>query len=171
MESYGYRERKKGGFFKYTLIILSTIAITLYVNNAVQKANEIDDFAKKLSDEENTPKQKEITEFNLTKASNYIERAMQSTVGIGLIKPSGTSVFDLDLARKWGLRNRNNSIRKRVYTYQSTFGTKGWGKNSSNTKFWKISARQGGLERRKHRFKYNKNRGKRIGSGNIRRFK
>ena len=171
MESYGYRERKKGGFFKYTLIILSTIAITLYVNNAVQKANEIDDFAKKLSDEENTPKQKEITEFNLTKASNYIERAMQSTVGIGLIKPSGTSVFDLDLARKWGLRNRNNSIRKGVYTYQSTFGTKGWCQNSSNTKFWKISARQGGLERRKHRFKYNKNRGKRIGSGNIRRFK
>ena len=51
---------------------------------------------------------------------------MQSTVGIGLIKPSGTSVFDLDLARKWGLRNWDNSIRKRIYINKSTFGTKSW---------------------------------------------
>ena len=68
----------------------------------------------------------EITEFNATKTSNYVERAVQSTVGIGLIKPSGTSVFDLDLARKWGLRNWDNSIRKRIYINKSTFGTKSW---------------------------------------------
>ena len=113
MESYGYRERKNGNFFKYILVILVTVTITLYVNNAMQKASEIDDFAKRLSSSgENTVKE-EITEFNATKTSNYVERAMQSTVGIGLIKPSGTSVFDLDLARKWGLRNWDNSIRKR----------------------------------------------------------
>ena len=126
MESYGYRERKNGNFFKYTLIILVTVTITLYVNNAMQKASEIDDFAKRLSSSgENTVKE-EITEFNATKTSNYVERAVQSTVGIGLIKPSGTSVFDLDLARKWGLRNWDNSIRKRIYINKSTFGTKSW---------------------------------------------
>ena len=92
----------------------------------MQKASEIDDFAKRLSSSgENTVKE-EITEFNATKTSNYVERAMQSTVGIGLIKPSGTSVFDLDLARKWGLRNWDNSIRKRIYINKSTFGTKSW---------------------------------------------
>lgn len=126
MESYGYRERKNGKFFKYILVILVTVTITLYVNNAMQKASEIDDFAKRLSSSgENTVKE-EITEFNATKTSNYVERAMQSTVGIGLIKPSGTSVFDLDLARKWGLRNWDNSIRKRIYINKSTFGTKSW---------------------------------------------
>lgn len=126
MESYGYRERKNGNFFRYILVILVTAAITLYVNNAMQKASEIDDFAKRLSSSgENTVKE-EITEFNATKTSNYVERAVQSTVGIGLIKPSGTSVFDLDLARKWGLRNWDNSIRKRIYINKSTFGTKSW---------------------------------------------
>ena len=63
MESYGYRERKNGKFFKYILVILVTVTITLYINNAMQKASEIDDFAKRLSSSgENTVKE-EITEF------------------------------------------------------------------------------------------------------------
>ena len=70
MESYGYRERKNGNFFKYILVILVTVTITLYVNNAMQKASEIDDFAKRLSSSGESTVKEEITEFNATKTSN-----------------------------------------------------------------------------------------------------
>lgn len=105
MESYRYSERKKGDFIKYFIIIIITVGITLYVNSAVQKAEEIDKFAERLSLEENIQKEK-VEEFNPVKTSSYIERVMQSTVGIGAIKPSGTGIFDISVAEKWGLRNR-----------------------------------------------------------------
>lgn len=171
MESYGYRKRKNGNFFKYILVILVTVAITLYVNNAMQKASEIDDFARRLSSSGENMEKGEITEFNATKTSNYIERVVQSTVGIGLIKPSGTSVFDLDLARKWGLRNGNNSIRKRIYINKSTFGTKSWSQDCCDAKHRQISTRKDSLGGGKHRPELNKSRRKRLDTSNIRRFK
>lgn len=106
MESYRYNERKKGGFIKYLVVIVITVGITLYINSAVQKAEEIDEFAERLNYEENVKKE-EIEEFNAPKVSSYIERALQSTVGIGAVKPSGASIFNVDVAEKWGLRYWN----------------------------------------------------------------
>lgn len=106
MESYRYNERKKGSFIKYLVVIVITVGITLYINSAVQKAEEIDEFAERLSLEKDVQKEN-VEEFDTAKVSSYVERALQSTVGIGTVKPSGTSIFDVSVAEKWGLRNRN----------------------------------------------------------------
>lgn len=93
-------EKKKSNFGKYIIVILITIAITLFTDRSIQKANEIDEFAEKLNLEIETPiKVKEV----ISADENNVETILKSTVGISLLKPSDTSIFDVNIEQNWGL--------------------------------------------------------------------
>ncbi len=103
MQLYKIEREKKGGFFKYFLIIVITALATLFINRTIQEANELDEFAEKLQYEKET---NENIDLNLKKESNsngYIQDVLESTVGISLLRPTGTNIFDIDVAKKWGI--------------------------------------------------------------------
>ena len=119
MELYNNYPKKKSNFPKYLLIIVLTVALTLFTDRTIEKANEIDDFAEKLDLEEE--KEIEMKEEIVVNSEDYIENVLNSTVGISLIKPTGNNIFD--------------GIRKGIYSNKSTLGAKKRSKINSNIKF------------------------------------
>lgn len=101
MELYNNYPKKKSNFPKYLLIIVLTVALTLFTDRTIEKANEIDDFAEKLDLEEE--KEIEMKEEIVVNSEDYIENVLNSTVGISLIKPTGNNIFDINIEQKWGI--------------------------------------------------------------------
>ena len=95
-----YRVERKRNFWKYGLVVIITVCLTLFTDRSIQKANEIDEFAERLSLEENAVD--EVSNIEIS-AEDYIEEVMKSTVGISLIEPSEANIFDVNLEEKWGM--------------------------------------------------------------------
>lgn len=102
MQLYKIEREKKNNFPKYLLVIVITVLVTLYVNNTIKEANELDEFAEKLSLENNDIIENK-TLIESKNVSNDIEKALESTVGISLLRPTGENIFDIDVAEKWGI--------------------------------------------------------------------
>lgn len=102
MQMYRIEREKKNNFPKYLAVIIITAVLTLYVDRTIGKANEIDEFAQKLAFEENENKQNESLIENDEEITD-VEDILESTVGISLVKPTGDSVFELDMVEKWGI--------------------------------------------------------------------
>ena len=102
MELYRSYTKRKNNFFKYFFIIVVTIALTLFADRSIQKANEIDNFAERLILEEEKVEVKDEVKENIT-TENYVENVLNSTVGISLIKPTGENIFDINVEQKWGI--------------------------------------------------------------------
>ena len=96
-------EKKKSSFWKYVFVILITVIATLFADRTIQKANEMDEFAERLSLKEDTNNVLNLEENQPIQTENYIENVLKSTVGISLLKPDYTSIFDVDLEEKWGI--------------------------------------------------------------------
>ena len=97
-----YRDygRKKNNFLKNIMIIAITIGVTLFADRSINKANEMDEFAERIEYEKNI----EIKEQEIPKEDeDYIDEVLKCTVGISVLKPSGSNIFDLNVEEKWGI--------------------------------------------------------------------
>ncbi|MBQ9313478.1 MAG: hypothetical protein IJ220_00510 [Clostridia bacterium] len=65
--------------------------------------------------------QNNVEVLSLKQDENIIEEAMKSIVGISKLQANEESLFDVALSKKWGLRYRDNRIRKWLYFNKSTF--------------------------------------------------
>lgn len=102
MQLYKVEREKKSNFPKYLAVIIITVIVTLFVNKTIGEANRIDEFAERLSLEENQIQNNQILSKTEDMSSD-IEDVLESTVGISLLKPTGESIFDIDVAQKWGI--------------------------------------------------------------------
>ena len=102
MQLYKVEREKKSNFPKYFAVIIITVIVTLFINKTIGEANESDKFAERLN-LENSNISYDNTLKETKDSSSYIEDVLESTVGISLLKPSGTSIFDIDVEQKWGI--------------------------------------------------------------------
>ena len=102
MEIYKSYVRRKNNFPKYLVIIVITVILTLFADRTIKKANEIDDFAEKLELEQEINIQENTSDVNII-SEDYIEDILNSTVGISFVKPTGSSIFDINIEQKWGI--------------------------------------------------------------------
>lgn len=101
MEYYKSYTKKKSDFPKYFVVVVITALLTLFADRTIQKANEIDEFAQRLDLNQNMiVEEKEQVTYE---SEDYIENILNSTVGISLIKPTGSSIFNINLEENWGI--------------------------------------------------------------------
>ena len=94
-------DKKPSRFYQYFFVMVVTAVVTIVLERVIIKANEIDEFATKLSYEQ----EKEVKKENPSEIQETMdfENILESTVGISLIKPSGANILDVDIEEKWGL--------------------------------------------------------------------
>lgn len=97
---------------------------------------------------------------NEYETSQIIESVKKSTVGISLLKPSGSSLLDVNATEKWGMGTgiivtKNGYVLTNQHLAQNVRC-----KINNHTKWWKRNAGKSGLEWEKYRFSIDKNRRK-----------
>ena len=148
-------ERRQNNFWKYLLVIILTVFATLFTDRTIQKANEMDDFAQKLSEENNNIKTIEQVEY---KAEDYVEDVLKSTVGISFLKPNGANILDVNIEQKWGI-GTGIIVSEKGYILTNQHLAKEVGARLNVTlNSRKISNRKSFMDRRKHRSCNTKNR-------------
>ena len=102
-------EKKQNNFYKYVVIIMVTIIATIFVEREITKANEIDDFASKLSYEKVENNYSGITKENSEGTLNF-DSVLDGTVGISLIKPYVFKIYKLmkETLKKTSLREEKD---------------------------------------------------------------
>lgn len=101
---YLYEDKRKGGIWKSIGLVFITIVLTAtfmqYVPDLI--ADNKNGNAQRLSEEKNIEEQvhDEKTEKNTV---DIVEDNMRSVVGISVLQPDSKSLFDVNVAQKWGI--------------------------------------------------------------------
>ena len=92
-------EKKRNRFFEYFFVIVISVIGTLLVERSITEANKLEEYASYLSYESDQA----VGEAKIREKGLAWESVLESTVGIGMVKPSGLNVFDVNVEEKWGL--------------------------------------------------------------------
>ena len=101
---YLYENKKKNGIWKSIGLVFVTIILTvvfmqyvpdLFANN---KSNDV----QRLSEERKIEEQPS-SDNNTKSTVDIVESNMKSVVGVSVLQPDSKSLFDVNVAQKWGI--------------------------------------------------------------------